>query len=132
MNENEFDRQLSKARRRAFFAELRHAWWGNLIAAVLVVAVLGAFALGSSPPRFRGFVFGRWVGEFITPSKTFPQTLLVTVKLENGGALSLTLPKGTMARPGGRMKIAIYERGFGPLHQEMAKFDSYVEPASGN
>ena len=58
--EKEFDRQLRKARRREFFAELRPQWRLRLVAvasAVLVVAILVVVAI-SPPPRFRGFVFG--------------------------------------------------------------------------
>jgi hypothetical protein len=131
--EKEFDRQLRKARRRKFFAELRPQWRLRPVAVasvVLVVAILVVVAI-SPPPRFRGFVFGQPISEFIPPSKTSAPSPLVAVKLENGDVLSVTLPRGVIARPGARMKVAIYERGFGPLHQEIVKFDSYIDPASG-
>lgn len=132
-SEKEFDRQLRKARRRDFCAELLRQWRLRLLAAASVVlagAILVVMAI-APPPRFRDFVFGQSISEFIPPSKTSAPTPVVAVKLENGGVISVTLPRGVIARPGARMKVAIYEHGLGPLHQEIVKFDNYVDPASG-
>lgn len=95
-----------------------------LIAGGLLALTLGLNAVAPLP---KGFVLGYEVGNFTPPTIYTRSKLIVDVKLDSGGTVSVELPPGVADRPGVRIKLSVSEQRLGPLVRESFKFETYVD-----
>lgn len=91
--------------------------------------MVGAVTFSATPLRLRETVLGYGINEFSEPSDDLPEIRRVTVRLEDGRVVTLRFPKTELFRKDAPMKIAVYERVWGPLRHQTERFAGYAEKA---
>lgn len=95
----------------------------------VVLLIVGFFIFGAAQRRFRENVLGYGVTDFSQPSDSGPETRRVTVRLEDGRTVAFRFPKSEVFRKDVAMKVAVYERTWGPMRFEFHRFAGYAEAA---
>ena len=125
----ELRRAIDKAQRTAFFKDLRpRTAWPILLLAIVVLLIAYMSFSPALKPRLRETVTGYGVSESVTFGKLSTGLRSATVRLENGRTVTIEFPKSETFRTDVPMKIKIYDRSWGPIHQEIERFAGYVEP----
>ncbi|RYY90395.1 MAG: hypothetical protein EOO15_02680 [Chitinophagaceae bacterium] len=127
----ELDRKLSKAVRSAFWSEF--SWKSYLILSTIPLFLLALFMAAwfrLGPRAGMPPVVGREVSSFSTPQKTLRSQLLMTVKLDDGRTVQVTLPPGTQYVPRGRMELKAFRHEFAWIRSEQYSFGRYLDDLS--
>lgn len=120
-------REIDRALRKAFLGELWRSKFGIAFAIFVVLVIAGLSAFGTMNVRLRETALGYGIGEFVVPEDDGPQIHQVTVQLEDGRVVILRFPKTEQFRRDTPMKVAAYERGWGPFRKETWRFAGYGE-----
>jgi hypothetical protein len=120
------DRGYREARMSAFLSEIGDI---RVVLAFLAlgVAIAAVIAVLFSPPRLVAHATGYAVGQFADQGETGPPTWLVSVRLDNGGTVSIQMPKDQTYRADIALKIDVYEQGFGPMRLTTYRFNGYAD-----
>ena len=123
---------------RAYREARLSAFWGNIGDIRVVLAFLGlgvvvAAIMGAllSPLRFVAHSTGHLVGQFSHQGYTGPPDWIISVRLDNGGTVSLVMPKNETYRPDVGVKVDVYEQGFGPIKWNSYRFRGYIDAPNG-
>src|SRR5262245_48437107 len=91
------DEALRRDRRARLIADVRKSWW--IVAALAIF--LAAFTYWTSSPRqIVGVVSGVAVGAHQPQSETGRRRIQVSVELDEGGVVSVALPRNELYRAG--------------------------------
>jgi hypothetical protein len=85
------------------------------------------------PTKLQATVMGHTLNEATARSNKQGQAVrLEVVQLDNGGVIDLNMSSDHPIPPGTTVKVEIYEKDFGPLHQMSYRFAGYADasPAS--
>jgi len=127
---SKIDRGYRDARVSAFLDDV-----GDIRVALAVVAlgvmIAGILAVLLSPPRFVAHLTGYAVGQFADQGDTGPPTWRVSVRLDNGGTVSVRMPTDQAYRTDVPVKIDAYEQGLGPITWTSYRFREYADAPAG-
>jgi hypothetical protein len=126
--EREIDMRIRKAQREQFFYTL---WKMKLVvfAGFFLVGML-SFGVGfaAAPTRFEGVQFGEIMSEGnVVTTRKGAQYRHDTLQLDNGATITIDLPGTENASRDAPMKIEIYEKDWGPMHQVTYRFAGYAD-----
>lgn len=126
------DRAHREARQSAFFRDMDVDSF-RILAIGLVVGIVAVLILLAplSGPRFVAQATGRAVGEFSFQNYAGPPEWIVSVRLDNGDTISLTVPKDQQLRADVAMRIDVYQQGYGPIKWYSYRFKGYVDAPAG-
>ena len=93
----------------------------------LGVAILAVVAVQYAPPHFVARTTGHAIGQFVHQDEDGPPAWLVSVRLNEGGTISLAMPKNQQFRTDLAMNIDVYEHGFGPITWKSYRFKGYAD-----
>jgi hypothetical protein len=131
--QRDLDRRIRAAQRKEFLRQLSEAKLLIVIGFVLLVVVVGGAVFSSMPTKLQATVMGRTLNEATARANKQGQAVrLEVVQLDNGGVIDLNMNSDHPIPPGTAVKVEIYEKDFGPLHQMSYRFAGYADttPAS--
>lgn len=128
--QREIDHRIRRARRKQMLALL----WESRLAFIAGAALLGTLGFGVmyavAPTKLESERIGHVLNESdVITSRKGAQYRHDMIRLDDGTTITLDLPGAEHARMDAPMKITIYEKDFGPLHQVSYKFAGYADAA---
>lgn len=131
--QRDLDRRIRRAQRQEFF---RNLWEARMIIGVGVV-MLSALIFGTmynaTEPTLDKTVLAHLVNEGgVVTTRKGTQYHHETVALDNGTTVILDIPGSDPVRKDAAMKVEIYRKDWGPLHQVSYKFAGYDEAAKAS
>lgn len=110
--------------RKLFKGQRKIAWFVGL----LIVALMLTVTFRPKSDTLVGYVYGVEAGaSVLSARRALPDFL--SVKLDTGTLVTVTVPTGTAYRPGARIKLGIYTvKGGGP-QDRILKFEGYADAA---
>jgi len=118
---------LRRGRHAAIAAEFRRLWW---LLALSVIVLLGAIYWNASPRRVVGTVYGVAVGAHQPQTETGQAPLQLSIALDDGGVVAVTLPRGAPYRAKARVEVEVTDRDWPPKASTF-RFVRYVDGGSG-
>jgi hypothetical protein len=131
--QRELDRRIRQAQRREF---LRQVWEAKLLVIIGVAIIglgVGGALFSAAPTKLQTTVMGRILNEATARSGKQGEAIrLEVVQLDNGSVIDLNMTADHPVAPGTAVKVDVYEKDFGPLHQMSYRFAGYADatPAS--
>ncbi len=129
-------RDLNRRIRRAQRQELlRNIWEGRMIA-FIALFILGALVLttmyNSSQPQLDKTVIAHLVNDSgVITTRQGTQYRHETVEFESGGTTFIDIPGSDPVPENATIKVEIYRKDWGPIHQVTYKFGGYEGEAAG-
>jgi len=126
--EREIDMRIRKARRKEVLGML---WEMKLVvfAGLFLLGIL-SFGVGfaAAPTKLESIQLGEIIKEGnVVTSRKGAQYRHDTLQLDNGATITIDFPGAENARRDAPMKIEIYERDWGPMHQVTYRFAGYAD-----
>ena len=126
--EREIDMRIRKARRKEVLGML----WEMKLVVFAGFFLLGMLSFGvgfaAAPTKLESIQLGEIINEGnVVTSRKGAQYRRDTLQLDNGATITIDLPGAENARGDAPMKIEIYERDWGPMHQVTYRFAGYAD-----
>ncbi|MEQ1608968.1 MAG: hypothetical protein ABL956_08400 [Hyphomonadaceae bacterium] len=126
--EREIDMRIRKARRKEVLGML----WEMKLVVFAGFFLLGIISFGvgfaAAPTKLESIQLGEIINEGnVVTSRKGAQYRHDTLQLDNGATITIDLPGAENARRDAPMKIEIYERDWGPMHQVTYRFAGYAD-----
>ena len=126
--QRELDRRIRSAQRREFFRQL----WEARLLVIGGAALLGTLAFGmafnATPTHLQATVLAHVVNDGnVQTTRKGAQFRHETIQLDTGATITLDLPASEPIRHDAPMKVEIYEKDWGPLHQVTYRFAGYAD-----
>ncbi len=126
--EREIDMRIRKARRKEVLGML----WEMKLVVFAGFFLLGMLSFGvgfaAAPTKLESIQLGEIINEGnVVTSRKGAQYRRDTLQLDNGATITIDLPGAENARRDAPMKIEIYERDWGPMHQMTYRFAGYAD-----
>lgn len=126
--EREIDRAIRRARRREFFRQLGEAKMILIIGVIMLGFIIVGVIFSSSQAKLQATVMGRTLNEATARSNSQGQAVrLEVVQLDDGSVVEINVPSDHPLPPGTSMKVEVYEKSLGPLHQVSYRFVSFAD-----
>lgn len=126
--QRDLDKRIRTAQRKEFFRQLSEAKLLIIIGAVMLTIVVGGAIFSATPTKLQATVTGRTLNEATARSDRQGQSVrLEVVQLDNGGVIDLNMTADRPVPPGTAVKVEVYEKDFGPLHQMSYRFAGYAD-----
>lgn len=122
----DLDRRIRRAQRMEFFRQLREGWMAIALGVGLLAAIFMGGSFAATPQKLQATVIGHVVEE--ANARTNKQGALIrheVVKLDDGAIIDVSLTSDKPLNRGDALKIEIYEKDWGPLHQTSYRFAGY-------
>ncbi|MEZ6028933.1 MAG: hypothetical protein R3C46_04195 [Hyphomonadaceae bacterium] len=131
--QRDLDRRIRRAQRKEFFRNLWEARLLIAIGVVMLALIVGGISYNSSQPELEETVLAHVVndGGLIT-TRRGSQYHHETVAFDNGATVFLDIPGGDPVRTDAPIKVEVYRKDWGPLHQVTYRFAGYDEAASAS
>lgn len=130
--QRDLDRRIRRAQRREFMRNLWEARALIAIGLVLLVALIGGTVYNSIPPQLDKTIVAHLASEGgVVTTRQGSQYHHETVVLDSGGTITLDIPGSDPVPKDAGIKIDIYRKDFGPLHQVTYRFAGYEGEAAG-
>ena len=131
--QRELDRRIRRVQRQELF---RNIWEARMIIGIGVVMLTGLILgtmYNSSAPQLDKTVLAHLVNDGgVVTTRKGSQYHHETVALDNGTTIVLDIPGSDPIRKDAAMKVEIYRKDWGPLHQVTYKFAGYDEAAKAS
>lgn len=130
-------RDLNRRIRRAQRQELlRNIWEGRMIA-FIAIFILGALVVttlyNSDQPKLDKTVIAHLVNDSgVITTRQGTQYRHETVEFESGGTTIIDIPGSAPVPENAAIKVEIYRKDWGPIHQVTYKFGGYEETAKAS
>lgn len=130
-------RDLNRRIRRAQRQELlRNIWEGRMIA-FIAIFILGALVVttmyNSDQPKLDKTVIAHLVNDSgVITTRQGTQYRHETVAFDGGGTAIIDIPGGDPIPDHAAIKVEIYRKDWGPIHQVTYKFGGYEETAKAS
>lgn len=126
--EREIDMRIRKAQRKEFFRQLWEMKLGVFAGFVLLGMLSFSGGYAAAPNKLEGVQLGEIVSEgSVVTTRKGVQYRHDTLQLDNGATITIDLPGAENARRDAPMKIEIYEKDWGPMHQVTYRFAGYAD-----
>jgi hypothetical protein len=123
MNRLAVDRALRAWRWKTFVEDVRAAWW---VLGLVLVMFIGALYWFGAPRTVVGEAYGVAVGSFRPQTEWGRSPAEMSVRLEDGRLIAVTLPMHEPYRAGVVMEVAVLRRDW-PPHTRSYRFVRYAE-----
>ena len=125
--QKEIDRKLRRARIAAFWGEFSWKHYLGLAATAVLIGALALFLFVRFGPRTAmPSVVGREMSSFITPQSKLRASFLMSVELQDGRIVQVSLPSNVQHVPHSRMELRVYRQELGWLKSEVFAFERYL------
>ena len=134
MNERqrELDQRIRTAQRKEFFRQVSEARLLIVLGAGMLGLVIGGALFSATPAKLQATVLGHTLNEATARADRQGQSVrLEVVQLDTGGVIDLNMTADHPIAPGTAVKVAVYEKDFGPLHQMSYRFAGYPGATPG-
>lgn len=131
--QRDLDRRIRAAQRKEFLRQLSEAKLLVVIGIFIVGLAIGGAMFSAAPTKLQATVMGHTLNEATARADKQGQAVrMEVVQLDGGGVIDLNMTADNPVPPGTAVKVEVYEKDFGPLHQMSYRFAGYAEatPAS--
>ncbi len=129
--QRDLDQRIRKAQRGEFFRQLSEARLLIVLGAGMIAVVIGGALFSATPTKLQATVTGHTLNEATARSDKQGQAVrLEVVQLDNGGVIDLNMTADHPIAPGAAVRVEVYEKDFGPLHQMSYRFAGYVDQST--
>lgn len=126
--QRDLDRRIRRAQRMEFFRQLNEAKLAIALGVGLIAAIFLGGSFAATPQHLQATVIGHVVEE--ANARTNKQGTLIrheVVKLDDGAIIDVSLTADQPLNRGDALKIEIYEKAWGPIHQMSYRFAGYPD-----
>lgn len=125
--QRDLDRRIRAAQRKEFLRQVSEAKLLIVIGIVLLAVVVGGAIFSSSPTKLQATVTGHTMSEATARAGKSGQAVrMEVVQLDNGAIVDINMTADHPVPPGTAIKVEVYEKDFGPLHQMSYRFAGYA------
>jgi hypothetical protein len=128
--QRDLDRRIRRAQRQEFFRNLWEARVLVVIGVIMLALLGGSISFNAEQPHLERTALAHLVVDNgVTTTRTGSQYHHETVAFANGATVVLDIPGAEPVRKDVPIKVEIYRKDWGPLHQVTYKFGGYEEAA---
>jgi len=131
--QRDLDRRIRRVQRQELF---RNLWEAKMIIGIGLVMLTGLVIgtmYNSTQPQLEKTVLAHLVNDAsVVTTRTGSQYHHETVALDTGATIVLDIPGSDPIRKDAAMKVEIYRKDWGPLHQVTYRFAGYDEAAKAS
>lgn len=131
--QRDLDRRIRRVQRQELF---RNLWEARMIIGIGLVMLAGlviSTMYNSAQPQLEKTVLAHLVNDGgVVTTRQGTQYHHETVALDNGTTIVLDIPGSDPIREDAAMKVEVYRKDWGPLHQVTYKFAGYDEAAKAS
>lgn len=129
--QRDLDRRIRRAQRQEFFRNLWEARVLVVIGVIMLGLLAGSISFNAEQPHLERTVLAHVVNDGgLLTNKSGARYHHETVAFENGATIILDIPGAEPVRKDAAIKVEIYRKDWGPLHQVTYRFAGYDDEAA--
>jgi hypothetical protein len=131
--QRDLNRRIRRAQRQELLRNIWEARMIGVIALMLVGALVVTTMYNSSQPQLDKTVLAHLVNDSgVITTRQGTQYRHETVALDEGGTIQIDIPGNDPVPEHATIKVEIYRKDWGPIHQVTYKFGGYDEAAKAS
>ena len=130
--QRDLNRRIRRAQRQELLRNIWEARMIGVIALMLVGALVVTTMYNSSQPQLDKTVLAHLVNDSgVITTRQGTQYRHETVALDGGGTIQIDIPGNDPVPEDATIKVEIYRKDWGPIHQVTYRFAGYDDEAAG-
>lgn len=131
--QRDLNRRIRRAQRQELLRNIWEARMIGVIALMLVGALVVTTMYNSSQPQLDKTVLAHLVNDSgVITTRQGTQYRHETVAIDGGGTIQIDIPGSDPVPEDAAIKVEIYRKDWGPIHQVTYKFGGYEEAAKAS